>query len=140
MLRIPQKIHDEMIDHAREGLPLEVCGVLGGANGIVTDIYPITNLDASPCHFLMDPREQSVVFEELARLGLEIAAFYHSHPSGPEYPSPEDIRLAFYPDVPSLIVSLANPEKPVLNAFNIRNGNIESLFLKIVPDKTLQYQ
>jgi hypothetical protein len=39
-----------------------------------------------------------------------------------------------------LIVSLANPEKPVLNAFNIRNGNIESLFLKIVPDKTLQYQ
>ena len=30
MIRIPQAILDDMIAHAREGFPLEVCGILGG--------------------------------------------------------------------------------------------------------------
>jgi proteasome lid subunit RPN8/RPN11 len=133
MLRIPEKIHNDIISRAREGMPLEVCGILGGLGGVVTAIFPVTNTVASPEHFLMDPREQSVVFAELESMGLEITAFYHSHPAGPEYPSAEDVRLAFYPDVPSLIVSLADPENPVLNGFSIRNGNIEPVVLKIIP-------
>jgi proteasome lid subunit RPN8/RPN11 len=134
MLRIPKKIRDDIIAHAREGLPLEVCGILAGINGIVTANYRITNTDADPEHFLMDPREQSVVFAELERTGLEIAAFYHSHPSGPDFPSAEDIRLAFYPDIPSLIVSLAKPGNPVLHAFSIRNGNVKPVAVKIIPE------
>ncbi len=132
MLRIPEKILNDIFSHAREGLPLEVCGILGGRGEVVTTIFPVTNIEASPEHFLMDPREQCIVFAELESLGLEIAAFYHSHPAGPGYPSAEDVRLAFYPDIPSLIVSLADPENPLLNCFSIRNGNVEPVELKII--------
>ncbi len=133
MLQIPERIRGEIIAHAREGLPLEVCGILGGNNGIVTSIYRITNLDASPEHFLMDPREQSAVFAELDLSGLEITAFYHSHPRGPASPSAEDVRLAFYPDVPSVIVSFSDSENPVLSAFSIKDGNVESVHAEIIP-------
>ena len=30
MIRIPEAIHDEIMEHARSGFPLEVCGILGG--------------------------------------------------------------------------------------------------------------
>ncbi len=132
MLQIPEIIRDEIIAHAREGLPLEVCGILGGINGVVTAAYRIANLDADPEHFLMDPREQSAAFAELELSGLEITAFYHSHPRGPAYPSTEDVRLAFYPDVLSLIVSFSDTENPVLSAFSIKGGNVEPVDTKII--------
>jgi proteasome lid subunit RPN8/RPN11 len=137
MIWLPLKIRDEIISHASECLPLEACGILGGFNGIVTTVYRITNTDASPDHFLMDPREQIAAFAELELASLEIAAFYHSHPSGPEYPSAEDIRLSFYPDIPSFIVSLADPENPVIKAYLIKNGNFEPLWLKIIGNYSL---
>ncbi|HTP65277.1 MAG TPA: hypothetical protein VMJ66_07800 [Geobacteraceae bacterium] len=37
MLRIPQGLADIIIQHAREGFPLEVCGILGGKDGVKRD-------------------------------------------------------------------------------------------------------
>ena len=51
--------------------------------------------------------------------GLELVAIYHSHPRGPETPSPIDIARATYPDSVYLIVSLAAPERPVLRGFRL---------------------
>ncbi len=133
MLKIPQSIYDDLIAHALEGLPLEVCGILGGMNGNVSAVYRMTNTDASPEHFMMDPREQIDVMKDLRCRGLEMTAFYHSHPTGPEHPSAEDIRLAFYPDVYSVIVSLAAPAKPVLKSFTISNGQVMPVAIEIMP-------
>ena len=51
--------------------------------------------------------------------GLKLAAIYHSHPRGPETPSPTDIACAIYPDSVYLIVSLATPDRPVVKGFRI---------------------
>ncbi len=109
MLQMPRHIYERMIDQAREGVPLEVCGILGGKGGVVSAIYPMTNTDASGDHFMMDPREQFATVKALRSRELEMLAVYHSHPATPARPSDEDIRLALTPGISYVIVSLADP-------------------------------
>jgi proteasome lid subunit RPN8/RPN11 len=106
-------------------------GILGG-NGIQVSHLSDVNTDAKSDHFMMDPREQISVMKELRQKKLEMTAFYHSHPEGPAYPSAEDIRLAFYPDVYSLIISLEDPDNPALHIFKIGNAQVESVALKVI--------
>jgi proteasome lid subunit RPN8/RPN11 len=113
-----------MICHAVEGLPFEVCGILGGTGTLVSRIYPMRNLKESSTRFLMSPREQIAVMDSLRLQGLEVLAFYHSHPAGPAYPSIEDVRLAFYPEVVTVIVSLESLQSPVICAFRIIQGAV----------------
>ncbi len=124
MLKLPRAIFDALIVHAREGFPLEVCGILGGLDGEVSGHFPMINLDASSEHFMMDPKEQFGVIKELRAKGLAMVAVYHSHPASPARPSAEDIRLALTPDISHVIVSLAEPE-PVLKSFRITDGVVE---------------
>jgi proteasome lid subunit RPN8/RPN11 len=123
MLKIPASIHDDLIAHAREGFPLEVCGILGGTVETVSAIYRMTNTDASNEHFTMAPAEQFKVVKDLRARGLSMLAIYHSHPETPARPSQEDIRLALTPDVSYVIVSLADPERPDVRSFKINNGS-----------------
>ena len=131
MLKIPQAIYDDIIAHAREGFPLEVCGILGGNDGIVSACFRMTNTDASNEHFMMDPREQFGVVKELRARGLTMTAIYHSHPESPARPSAEDIRLALTPDVSYVIVSLVEPTTPVLRSFRIAAGQVEAEVVEI---------
>lgn len=121
-LSIPRGIHDELIAHAREGFPLEVCGILGGKDGVVERVFRMTNTDASNEHFTMEPREQFAVAKELRAQGLEMLAVYHSHPESPARPSEEDIRLALTPGISHVIISLLDAGQPVLKSFKIAAG------------------
>ncbi len=133
MLKIPKSIHDDIIAHAREGFPLEVCGILGGRDGVVSAIYRMTNTDASNEHFMMNPKEQFAVVKELRAHGLAMTAIYHSHPESPARPSAEDIRLALTPDVSYAIVSLIEPDNPVLKSFRISAGTVVPEEIEIIP-------
>jgi proteasome lid subunit RPN8/RPN11 len=125
MIQIPQTIHDDMIAHARDGFPLEVCGILGGSGDTVSSNYRMTNTDASNEHFMMDPKEQFAVVKDLRAKGLAMLAIYHSHPETPARPSEEDIKLALTPDVSYLIISLADADNPDIKSFKITAGNVQ---------------
>jgi proteasome lid subunit RPN8/RPN11 len=125
MLKIPAAIHDDMIVHAKEGFPLEVCGILGGSGEVVSVIYRMTNTDASNEHFMMDPREQFAVVKDLRAKGLAMLAIYHSHPETPARPSDEDIKLALTPEVSYLIISLADFDVPDVKSFKISAGIVQ---------------
>lgn len=124
MIRIPRPIYEEMFAHAKEGFPLEICGILGGQKDSVSKLYRMTNTDASNEHFMMAPKEQFAVIKELRAAGLSTCAIYHSHPESPARPSQEDIRLALTPDVSYIIVSLADPKRPELKSFKIQDGKV----------------
>jgi proteasome lid subunit RPN8/RPN11 len=124
MIRIPRDIHDDLIAHAREGFPLEICGILGGREGTVVQAFRMTNTDASNEHFMMEPREQFAVARELRASGLEMSAIYHSHPESPARPSEEDIRLALTPGVSHVIISVMDRSQPVLKSFKISEGAV----------------
>jgi proteasome lid subunit RPN8/RPN11 len=132
MIQIPAAIHDALIAHAREGFPLEVCGILGGVEETVSAHYRMTNTDASNEHFMMEPREQFSVVKELRARGLSMLAIYHSHPESPARPSEEDIRLALTPGVSYLIVSLEDAQQPVVKSFKIDQGTVQSEEIAII--------
>lgn len=131
MLKIPAAIHDALISHAREGFPLEVCGILGGEGETVSAIYRMTNSDASNEHFTMEPKEQFATIKDLRAKGLTMLAIYHSHPETPARPSQEDIRLAVTPDVSHLIISLAESEAKV-KSYKISQGEVRPEPLEII--------
>jgi proteasome lid subunit RPN8/RPN11 len=125
MIEIPKALYDDMIAHAQEGFPLEVCGILGGIGETVTANYRMTNTDASNEHFMMEPKEQFAVVKDLRSKGLSMVAIYHSHPETPARPSEEDIKLALTPDVSYLIISLADAAAPDIKSYKISSGNVQ---------------
>lgn len=129
MLEIPKSIFEAVIAHAQSGFPLEVCGILGGSDGVVTSHHAMTNTDASNEHFMMDPKEQFAVVKALRASNEAMLAIYHSHPESPARPSQEDIRLALTPNVCHLIVSLEQRRTPVAKAFKIEAGRVEPVAL-----------
>ena len=131
MLRISQQIIDQLFDHAKTGLPEEVCGYLAGTDREVTKHFPLTNIDHSPEHFSFDPAEQFQVVREVRKADQVILANYHSHPETPARPSIEDIRLAFDPEISYVIVSLA-AEVPDIKSFRIRNGEVEKEEIQVL--------
>lgn len=122
MIVIPHEVIADMIDHAKAQSPEEACGLLVGVGEEVTKSYRLTNVDASPEHFSLDPREQFAVVKEIRPQGWEILAVYHSHPATPAIMSREDLRLAFAPGMRHVIVSLANSENPQVRSFTIWQG------------------
>ncbi len=131
MLQIPRPIYEQMVTHAREGLPLEICGILGGKGEAVVEIRKMTNTDSSSQHFMMEPREQFAVVKDFRSRGLEILAVYHSHPATPARPSEEDIRLARTPNISYVIISLADSLLPDVRSFKIADGRVSPEELKI---------
>jgi len=106
MVRIPKTIVQEMVNHSLREAPLECCGILAGKGKTVGRIYKMRNANESRTTYLMNPKEQLVVFREMEKEGLDMVAIYHSHPHTIPFPSERDVRLAFYPDVAYIIVSL----------------------------------
>ena len=123
MLKITQDIVDEIAAHGRSEAPLEACGYLAARDGIACKSIAMKNIDASPVHFSMDPAEQFTAMRTCRQEGLTIRAVYHSHPETDAYPSAEDIKLAYDPDISYVIVSLAG-SVPSINSFIIEKNQV----------------
>ena len=119
MIAIPKKIYDGMIEHAKKGYPNEACGILAGPANAVSEFFPMKNVDEASVSYFMDPKEQLLVFKQMRQKGIQMRGIFHSHVASEASPSQKDVRLAFYPEVSYLIVSLSDMKKPVLRAFRI---------------------
>ena len=126
MVRIPKSIYHRMIEHAKMEWPMECCGILSGKEKTVEKAFELKNTEESPDQYSMSPRDQLKAFEEMEKESMEIIAIYHSHPNTIPFPSETDVKLAFYPDVSSVIISLKE-ESPVVKGFQIRE---EAIYLE----------
>ena len=124
MLRIPSSVFQQMVEHARKEAPLECCGILGGRDGTVEKAFELCNAEESPTRYSMSPQEQLKGFVEMERESMEMIAIYHSHPHTIPFPSETDVRMAFYPEVASIIISLKEEQGPVAKAFRIEKETI----------------
>src|SRR5713101_1365029 len=114
-LVLPESLRRELIEHARQGDPDEVCGMLAGRGDRIESVFRVNNVaDAitadqqvfldrethvatvgrRPVHYYMDPLDQLRVYREIDDLDLDVVAYYHSHTHTEARPSPTDIRLA----------------------------------------------
>lgn len=102
---IPASLWEQMrLDVARRA-PQEACGLVGGENGRAREVFPVTNSLHSPSRYRLDPQEQIRIFLLLEARHWQLVAIYHSHPNGPENPSPTDLDEAAYPEAVYLIWS-----------------------------------
>lgn len=125
-MRITQAMLDEMVAHAREDLPNECCGLIGGSDGEARSLYRARNAFASPFSYRVDPGDQYRIIEkEMRDRGEELVAIYHSHTKSPAYPSQTDLNEAVsWPEQVYLIVSLADPDAPDVKAYWLKDEKI----------------
>ena len=140
MLELPREYVERMVGHAQDEAPNECCGIIAGQDGRAVAVYPMTNAERSPYRYRLDPKEFFLASKEIEDCGRELLAFYHSHTHSPAYPSATDVRLATGPDGTSMwpgvyyiLVSLADPQQPVVRAFRIVDGAVSEEDLRITP-------
>ena len=116
LLRMRAQLRDDIEAHLRRALPHEGVGLLavndirqGRREMDAVRFFPGTNADASASRFTMEPSEVIAALREMDDRGWRLGAIVHSHPHGPAFPSPTDLREARYPEALMVIVSLASP-------------------------------
>ena len=114
MVTLNKANYNLLVAHAKECLPEEACGLIAGKrsgeDAEIEYVYLLENCDHSS----------------------------ESHPETPSRPSEEDKRLAFDSTAHYLILSLMEPDAPVLNAFRIRGTDAQNEGLIIKEDESWQ--
>lgn len=125
-ITLPRTEYEKLLAHARQNLPEEACGLIAGTQDEsgkhIRKVFLLTNTDHSNEHFSIDPKEHLAAIREMRAAGLVPLGNWHSHPESPSRPSEEDKRLAFDSKASYLILSLMEPETPVLNSFHVEKG------------------
>ncbi len=124
-VRLPQSIHAEIIAHAREGKPEEICGVLRGRGLEAYELFRGQNIAEERIeNYEVDARTLLLQFKFMDN-DDEMMGVYHSHPVSVAYPSATDAWNANYPDSIYLICSLEYDNAPVIRAFRMLPAFLE---------------
>jgi proteasome lid subunit RPN8/RPN11 len=118
-VQLPLAVYDEIVAHAREGKPEEICGVMRGRGTTVYEVIRGQNLAAERIeNYEVDPQTLLLQFK-FEEQGDEMMGIYHSHPVSVAYPSATDAWNAHYPECIYFICSLEDDNAPVLRAFRM---------------------
>jgi proteasome lid subunit RPN8/RPN11 len=130
-VRISQALVDEMVAHAREDLPNECCGMIGGRDGSAMRVVRVENAAASPLRYEMDPQGQFDALKAIEGEGEDLLGIYHSHTRSAAYPSQTDVNQAVaWPEQVYVIVSLAE-EEPDVKAYDLKELKIADVSLDV---------
>ena len=118
-VHLPQHLADEIVAHAREGAPEEVCGVVRGRGLHAYEVVRGVNIAEERIeNYTVDPQSLLLQFD-FEDAGDEMMGIYHSHPVSEAYPSATDAWNAHYPDSVYFICSLEDEKAPVIRAFGL---------------------
>jgi proteasome lid subunit RPN8/RPN11 len=128
VLSLTTDVHQRMVGHCYDGLPLEACGLLAGPSpsgddGRAVVCYPTRNAAESSRVYTVDPRDHLKADRDAESRGLEILGVFHSHTHTDAYPSPTDIAQAPDPSWHYVLVSLRD-EAPVVRSYRIVDGKV----------------
>ena len=137
IIRIDNKLYDELTAYARNHFPEEACGLIAGieedSDRLIKKVYYLENVDHATDHFTLDPKDQMEAIKDMRSLGLKPLGNWHSHPESPSRPSEEDIRLAYDSKANYMILSLMSKEA-VFNSFHIEKGEVTKEDLRIISE------
>lgn len=128
-LILTNKIWQSMRRHVSHCAPLEACGLLSGVNEWAEKVQGIPNAERSPVRYRMEPHAQWRAFQRMENAGLKLVGIYHSHPNGPDRPSPTDIAENMYPV--AQIIWFRENGKWQARAYKIEGGTAIEITLKI---------
>jgi len=131
---IPRKLTNQLLHLAQMSPDIEVCGLVGAdSQGIPASCYPVTNMAETPeIRYSFDPGQQIAAMKQMREKQETLFAIYHSHPKAAAEPSPTDIAQASYPEALQLIISLNTKGVLEMRGFNILNGKVEELAIRMI--------
>jgi proteasome lid subunit RPN8/RPN11 len=89
---MPPALLQQVFAHVRESPDREVCGLLWGEPGRITNAMPTRNVAADPATtFEVDPQALIAALKAERHGGPRLIGHYHSHPNGDPTPSPRDL-------------------------------------------------
>jgi proteasome lid subunit RPN8/RPN11 len=131
-MKVSKQLIDEMVAHAREDLPNECCGMIGGRDGVASRVVRVKNAAASPLRYEMDAQGQYDALKAIEGAGEELIGIYHSHTRSAAYPSQTDVNEArMWPEQAYVIVSLENEETPDVKAYDLADLKIADVELDV---------
>lgn len=121
---IPRLAYDDIIAHAREGKPEEICGILRGKGLNAFESVRGKNVATERIqNYTVDPQTLLLQFKfeegDYPDGGTEMMGIYHSHPVSVAYPSATDAWNAHYPESVYFICSLEFDDAPVIRAYQM---------------------
>ncbi|MGJ0485067.1 MAG: Mov34/MPN/PAD-1 family protein [Methylomicrobium sp.] len=129
-IHIPRKLAQQLLHQAQISPEAEICGLVGGRNGVPHTCYPVVNVAESPAQrFLLDPKQQIAAMAAMRDQGEQLFAIYHSHPHAPAFPSWLDLEQAAYPEALYLIISLSTKGILEMRGFKITAQNTTEVAL-----------
>lgn len=132
MLYLTESHFESIVNHCKKEYPLEACGLLVGEGRKVKQIFPMNNVKNSNSEYLIDPEQQFKAFRRIWREKKKLLGIYHSHPQSEAFPSVKDKKMAFYPEVIYIIVSLQNFSSPEMRGFRIKDGKVTEEKIKSI--------
>ncbi len=133
--QISRKLTNQLLHLAQLSPDAEICGLIGGKNGVPQSCYPINNAAAQPKQrFLLDAQQQIAAMVEMRKNAEELFAIYHSHPSAPAEPSRHDLEEAPFSDALYLIISLNTKGVLEMRGFTIKQQTSQEVVLTLIED------
>ena len=131
-IQIPRKLANELLHLAQQSANVEICGLIGGQEGLAQHCYPINNIAEYPQQrFLLDASQQITAISQMRERGQELFAIYHSHPTTPAFPSSEDLALSAYHAALYLIISLNTKGILEMRGFKINQKSAQEIPLTL---------
>jgi proteasome lid subunit RPN8/RPN11 len=121
-MTIRRSVLAQVVQHARDAVPAECCGLLLGEGSEISAAVQTRNASDDPSRFVIDPADHIARRREARERGLAVLGFYHSHPRSAAVPSATDRDEASYPGHLYLIVGLAS-DPPDLGLYQFDAGN-----------------
>jgi proteasome lid subunit RPN8/RPN11 len=117
---LPRPLVNQLLHYAQSSPELEICGLIGGKDGVPGACYPVPNAADQPeRRYRLDPEQHIAALRAMRERSETLFAIFHSHPQAPAEPSATDLELAAYPDALYLIVSLNTKGVLELRGFRI---------------------
>jgi [CysO sulfur-carrier protein]-S-L-cysteine hydrolase len=126
-VRIRREILARMREEVHKSPATECCGLLAGADGVITRIYPAPNSLRSATAYEIAAEDLFRLMREIREASLQLLGIYHSHPRGDNSPSPSDIERAHYPEAAYFILSPRDDAPQPVRAFFICDGRAAEL-------------
>lgn len=127
---IARAAYDALVQHARDAMPIECCGLLIGTADRIDAAVRARNLEESPSRFLIDPLDHFTAIRMARMQGRAVVGVYHSHPARDAQPSASDLTEATYREYVYVIVSPA-ADPPELRGFRLRDGRFDEVALQV---------
>ncbi|MEZ4866823.1 MAG: M67 family metallopeptidase [Caldilineaceae bacterium] len=124
-VQLPHNLYNEIIAHAREGKPEEICGIIRGRGLNAYELIRGQNVAEDRVNnYEVDVQTLLMQFK-FEEENDEMMGIYHSHPISVAYPSATDAWNAHYPESIYFICSLEYDDAPVIRAFRMVPHYIE---------------